>query len=1026
MGDVFSRNIIEKTLHIKHSSGNRNFYVTIILCAIAAIIVIVAIVAVLVSINSANAATSLTYTDSGYSVSCSSGTYGSGLCASSSSWGGFDNGSGGNFYYNGSPSFQSGYQTLTSNLSVVSEYASGQPSGPALANGSNVTQPAKLNTGGCGNSFASGQNAYAGHLDGTYTSGSFIGTLNNSNVWTGSCIDNTLSGSTARWVSDGTSGSQTETSNSSQAQTFIIGQKFSVKSIPAGATYFKIELSGICADDTLASVDINANSSSYSSVNMTGGSKSWNFWQCGSNNYAESGYIPVSVLNASSTSNNNFIRYYVNSIPGAWGLLVGKAQLEFFYTPWSVQTHSTVATGSSADNAVSNERAIDGSGSSSTFGNNVNAYPGDYVAWGMTAWNNGPNSTDAQVLFHRVTSSASVGSFDTNCGYPGSTSCANFASWNSGQGTVDHPPHSSDTVAILSSGGNGASRPVTASEAGNTYCMQFSAQPWDSVGTTSDGGNGSGQSFGSLGAYQGADSCAHIPYNYNLAINGNGSINASTGDCSNIAQVGSSGSITFTINSQGTEGGNNATISHPISYKVFDNNGNQVAASSSTFTMNPNDSKTITVSVPSPSNISSVISYKIEVYVTLPDGDVVNLGNGSPIEINSDNEVSTQTWVSSCVEFMKNPSLQINGTDSEAGASSWGTTSINNGLGKSGGFIGSSYSGSASLNQGSWSQYGLLANNSAGDSSNADITNFGSAGWTAGGTFSNGNASEACLLWGANTTSINGSFNNCYGASSTSTTSLAQGGNFGSTNRSISLPNNGSLSGTGIVSGDPLSGYSSSASSLNIYTALNAGSNNAYSFVPAGGTMTISSSYPNGLTELYSGMTLYIQGNVDITSNLSVFGTSSQGVFNGKYTSLDQITSLTIYATGNIYIDQSVTNIDASLVAGGYVQTCYQGADGSATLSESGACDNQLNINGAIVSQSSPRFYRTYGADAGDSNGNCFNMADGTSDTCLNVPSEIVNYNPASFLVPYYHATVTNENTSTWSVVSETSLPARY
>jgi hypothetical protein len=351
-----------------------------------------------------------------------------------------------------------------------------------------------------------------------------------------------------------------------------------------------------------------------------------------------------------------------------------------------------------------------------------------------------------------------------------------------------------------------------------------------------------------------------------------------------------------------------------------------------------------------------------------------------------------------CIQVVKTPQLSLLGADSVSGAEYWGSTAIN----KAGGFIGSQYANNnpQSTDQGSFSQYGLLANQKSGNSG-ADITNFGSGGWTAGGVFANNNNTKTCQLWFANTTG-NGQSSNC------SASGAWQGGNLGNVSRTISLPNNGSTAN--IPQGDLGRGYGYSASAINLWN-LDVPSNNvSYAFAPAGGTMTMSSAVPNGGVWTGIHMTLYIQGNVNITSNISILGSDAAGKSAHVFANLQQLPLLTIFATGNITVDQSVTNVDATLVAGGHFQSCSQGANASATLSETGGCSKQLNINGAIATSDSPVWYRTFGADSSN----------------LTTPSEIVNYTPNLFLAANSVGQTSNTGGYNWNLINAVSLPARY
>ncbi len=108
--------------------------------------------------------------------------------------------------------------------------------------------------------------------------------------------------------------------------------------------------------------------------------------------------------------------------------------------------------------------------------------------------------------------------------------------------------------------------------------------------------------------------------------------------------------------------------------------------------------------------------------------------------------------------------------------------------------------------------------------------------------------------------------------------------------------------------------------------------------------------------------TIYSAGDVYIDDNISYDTNFAAG-----------IPYLTIIAKGNIYIDASVTNIDALLIAqptdttgaeGGRIYTCAQRAGFSFSLYDQAsiyaACSNKLTIHGAMIAQQ-VRFFRTNG-----------------------------------------------------------------
>lgn len=135
---------------------------------------------------------------------------------------------------------------------------------------------------------------------------------------------------------------------------------------------------------------------------------------------------------------------------------------------------------------------------------------------------------------------------------------------------------------------------------------------------------------------------------------------------------------------------------------------------------------------------------------------------------------------------------------------------------------------------------------------------------------------------------------------------------------------------------------------------------------------------------------IVVRGNITIGSNI-IASTAQQSV-------LSKMPHLTIRATGDIIIEAGVTRIDATLVAGGKLQTCEVKPTSPAQ------CNQQLVINGPTKA-TKYNLYRIY-SDSSD----------------LKKPAEIFRYHPAAIMAPYSDAT-----TSAMLVVeNEVELPARY
>ena len=324
-----------------------------------------------------------------------------------------------------------------------------------------------------------------------------------------------------------------------------------------------------------------------------------------------------------------------------------------------------------------------------------------------------------------------------------------------------------------------------------------------------------------------------------------------------------------------------------------------------------------------------------------------------------------------CVDIAKKPHLKILGADSYAAD----------------GVKSSSYNASNDKNkiQGSWTQYGMF--------SDRTMSNFGTNGYT---TVDPVNIGKACKLGFANISVLTsgGAGDSC---------NLNAMGNFqpGSTHN-ISLPNSSTAS---IVNRKP--DLSRDAGVLNVDASGNTKKSGAY--------RTSDGSFGPSRIEIKRGVhvTVYVDGDVTINGDI-VYGSD------GNYKTLDDIPSLTIVASGDLTIANNVKNLDGVYIAGGNINgaqvdgkkivTC---TDASLDLSMNGNCNNtSLTVRGAIISAASPSLNRVFGG--GDL------RAPNYKDS-----SEILNYTPNTFLVPYYLGNLGGDIEG-FKTTSATSLPPRY
>ena len=268
------------------------------------------------------------------------------------------------------------------------------------------------------------------------------------------------------------------------------------------------------------------------------------------------------------------------------------------------------------------------------------------------------------------------------------------------------------------------------------------------------------------------------------------------------------------------------------------------------------------------------------------------------------NDQSADTFRASniaCVVVTKSPNLNLSGSDSYA----------------KDGFTGSDVRENivpGTDKRGSYSQYGLLTGDKNG------VTNFGSAGYT---TASPANRHLACKLSYANTDKAQGDCNDLKWLKPA-----------GLLKKSLSIP-----------------------SSTNT-TPLPGGSN-----VDLGGLQ--SGNYKAG-----SG-SLKIHGDLGKGTHITIFAEQADVTITGKidadvgpYTKLSDIPSFTIMAR-NIKVEPGVERIAGTYVATDHFESCKDAKnedDLGMLPPPKSKCQQKLKVNGAIVSEKSPIFRRTFGA----------------------------------------------------------------
>ena len=326
------------------------------------------------------------------------------------------------------------------------------------------------------------------------------------------------------------------------------------------------------------------------------------------------------------------------------------------------------------------------------------------------------------------------------------------------------------------------------------------------------------------------------------------------------------------------------------------------------------------------------------------------------------NDVSADTFRASniaCVVVTKSPNLNLSGSDSYANK----------------GFQGASVSENkvpGTDKRGSYSQYGLLTGNKD------KVINFGSAGYT---TASSVNHKFACKLSYANTGNVQ---DDCKDLSGLQSAGLIK-------------PDNGKLSKPKW----PTSFKNQLLPQVSIDSLPASGDYRRK------GSLTIA----GGSLSKRQHVRLFVEGDVTIGGDISV------NEADPIHDSLSDIPSLTVVATGDIRVKHGVSVIAGTYVAGGKFESCKGAQEKGDTLGVLGLCRFKLKVNGAIVSENSPIFRRTFGA--GNKSEDDQWKTDRISST-----AEWINYTPNLWLTTSNGSSGNQLEGLTTTQV--TNLPVRY
>lgn len=324
------------------------------------------------------------------------------------------------------------------------------------------------------------------------------------------------------------------------------------------------------------------------------------------------------------------------------------------------------------------------------------------------------------------------------------------------------------------------------------------------------------------------------------------------------------------------------------------------------------------------------------------------------------NDQSADTFRASniaCVVVTKSPNLNLSGSDSYA----------------KDGFTGSDVRENivpGTDKRGSYSQYGLLTGDKDG------VVNFGSAGYT---TASQANHKFACKLSYANTGNV---YDNCNDLKWLQPAGLSK--------KNLSRPS--------LTNAKPLPG----------------GSNVDLSNLPSGNynyTGSVPLNISGNLDKKGKHITIFAeQADVTITGKIDAYA--------GPYANLSDIPSFTIMAK-TIKVNPGVSLITGTYVAKGRFESCNGAQDKSADLGmrPDSKCQQKLKINGAVVSEKSPFFLRTFGA------GNLQEDNQWKTDR-ISSTAEWINYTPNLWLTTSNGSSGNQLEGLTTTQV--TNLPVRY
>jgi hypothetical protein len=161
--------------------------------------------------------------------------------------------------------------------------------------------------------------------------------------------------------------------------------------------------------------------------------------------------------------------------------------------------------------------------------------------------------------------------------------------------------------------------------------------------------------------------------------------------------------------------------------------------------------------------------------------------------------------------------------------------------------------------------------------------------------------------------------------------------------------------------------------------------------------------------------TITIAGNIEINPSSNSFNNLSEIPSLTIIASKIYVSGYTTTTNTNAAANTPITKLYGTYIAKDRFYTCNKSTAAalagalshSTTTTDNGLCQNQLTLQGSVISKNRPNNWRTYGAGKDD----------------ISIPSEVFQYIPNLYLTPY--ALSQEGNANDWGLADLRQLPAR-